>query len=79
MRRFSTAALGLLALLALPAADAAVLNPTPPAIEARSYILQDYDSGRVLVEVNADEPLEPSDERPDARELRDRGHRGHRR
>jgi len=69
VRRISTAAhgliaLGLFALLALPSAlplaTAAVLNPTPPQIKARSYILQDYDSGRVLVEVNADEAVEPA-------------------
>ncbi len=65
MRIISTVALGalvlgLLAILAPPFAEAAVLNPTPPKIKARSYILQDYDSGRVLVEVNADEPVEPA-------------------
>ena len=36
------------------------MKPTPPAIEARAYILQDYDSGTVLVEVNADERMEPA-------------------
>jgi D-alanyl-D-alanine carboxypeptidase (penicillin-binding protein 5/6) len=41
-------------------AEAAVVTPTPPAIEARAYILQDYDSGKVLVEVNADERMEPA-------------------
>lgn len=47
-------------MLALPSAEAATLNPTPPQIKARSYILKDYHSGRVLVEVNADEPVEPA-------------------
>ena len=34
--------------------------PTPPNIAARAYILMDAQSGRVLVEHNADERLEPA-------------------
>jgi D-alanyl-D-alanine carboxypeptidase (penicillin-binding protein 5/6) len=45
---------------AMLVAQSAVVQPTPPAIKARAYILQDYDSGRVLAEVNADEPVEPA-------------------
>lgn len=48
------------ALLAGFAAQAAVVTPTPPAIKARAYILQDFVSGEVLVEVNADEQMEPA-------------------
>lgn len=52
--------IGFFALIAVLAAQAAVLKPTPPAIKARSYILQDFDTGTVLVEHNADEPVEPA-------------------
>ncbi len=41
-----------------PAAPPAV--PSPPAIEAKAYILQDSYSGRVLAERNADERMEPA-------------------
>ena len=51
---------GFFALIAVLAAQAAVLKPTPPAIKARSYILQDFATGTVLVEHNADEPVEPA-------------------
>jgi D-alanyl-D-alanine carboxypeptidase (penicillin-binding protein 5/6) len=51
---------GFFALVAVLAAQAAVLKPTPPAIKARSYILQDFATGTVLVEHNADEPVEPA-------------------
>ncbi len=39
---------------------AAVPIPKPPSIEARSYILLDFSSARVLAEQNADEPVEPA-------------------
>ena len=60
MRRILTIAFGLSAMMATLAVEAAVVKPTPPAVKARAYILQDYDSGRVLVEANADEQLEPA-------------------
>ncbi len=60
MRRILVIAFGLSAMMATLVVEAAVVKPTPPAINARAYILQDYDSGRVLVEINADEPLEPA-------------------
>jgi D-alanyl-D-alanine carboxypeptidase (penicillin-binding protein 5/6) len=60
VRRILVVALGLSAIIATLVAQAAVVKPTPPAIEARAYILQDYDSGTVLVEVNADERVEPA-------------------
>lgn len=52
-------ALAALALLA-PAAHSAVPIPPAPAIDARSYILMDFSSGRVLAEKNADAPMEPA-------------------
>jgi D-alanyl-D-alanine carboxypeptidase (penicillin-binding protein 5/6) len=39
---------------------AAVPVPKPPALDARSYILIDSDSGRVLAESRADEKMEPA-------------------
>ncbi len=60
MRRILVIAFGLSAMMATLVVEAAVVKPTPPAINARAYILQDYDSGRVLVEINADEPVEPA-------------------
>lgn len=60
MRRILVVAFGLSAMMAMLVVEAAVVKPTPPAIKARAYILQDYDSGTVLVEVNADQPMEPA-------------------
>lgn len=60
MRKLQLIAMGLCAMLVMPGAQAAVVKPSPPEIQARAYILQDYDSGDVLVEVNADEPVEPA-------------------
>jgi serine-type D-Ala-D-Ala carboxypeptidase (penicillin-binding protein 5/6) len=34
--------------------------PAPPALDAKSYILMDYDSGEVIAEKNADMPVEPA-------------------
>jgi serine-type D-Ala-D-Ala carboxypeptidase (penicillin-binding protein 5/6) len=34
--------------------------PSPPPVTAKSYVLVDFDSGRVLAESNADERLEPA-------------------
>ncbi len=41
-------------------ATSAAIVPDAPSIGARAYILQDFDSGRVLAEANADEPIEPA-------------------
>ena len=60
MRRILNIAFGITALTAVLVAQAAVVKPTPPDVKARAYILQDFDSGKVLVEVNADESLEPA-------------------
>ncbi len=45
--------------LLLSTASAAIV-PDAPSVGARAYILQDFDSGRVLAEVNADERMEPA-------------------
>lgn len=42
----------------VPAAD--TLVPKAPDVKARAWLLQDFDSGRVLVESNAQEQLEPA-------------------
>jgi D-alanyl-D-alanine carboxypeptidase (penicillin-binding protein 5/6) len=41
-------------------AQGATPIPTPPALDARSYILLDHDSGRVLAESNSDQRVEPA-------------------
>ncbi|MDD2802055.1 MAG: serine-type D-Ala-D-Ala carboxypeptidase, partial [Methylococcales bacterium] len=38
----------------LRADDADILTPTPPTVAAGSYILQDFRSGKILAENNAD-------------------------
>jgi D-alanyl-D-alanine carboxypeptidase (penicillin-binding protein 5/6) len=37
-----------------------VLIPAPPEVGAKAYILEDFNSGRVLAESNADQRLEPA-------------------
>ncbi|MGR9046297.1 MAG: D-alanyl-D-alanine carboxypeptidase family protein [Gammaproteobacteria bacterium] len=48
--------------MAVQSASAAesILIPTPPTIAAKSYILQDADSGKVLAETDADAKLAPA-------------------
>jgi len=46
--------------ISLNAAEDPVLIPTPPRLDARSYVLLDADSGRMLVAENADERLPPA-------------------
>jgi D-alanyl-D-alanine carboxypeptidase (penicillin-binding protein 5/6) len=50
----------LLVALAMVAPATALPIPKPPAIDARSYILLDFDSGRVLAEKDADASVEPA-------------------
>ncbi len=57
MQRSFTLLLGCL-LLTSTLAQAAV--PTPPKVAARAYILQDFDSGRIIAEKNANQPVEPA-------------------
>lgn len=47
-------------LLSFAAAAAPPAVPAPPPIDARAYLLQDFHSGRVLAEKNADERMEPA-------------------
>lgn len=47
-------------LLSHPAVAQTAVTPSPPSIDARAYILQDHDSGRILAEKNADEKMEPA-------------------
>jgi D-alanyl-D-alanine carboxypeptidase (penicillin-binding protein 5/6) len=56
--RYRLAAVSML--FVAPAAFAATPSPQPPEIKARSYILIDFRSGRVLAEKNADAPMEPA-------------------
>lgn len=42
------------------AVAAPTVVPSPPTIEAHAYILQDFHSGRVLAQDNADERMEPA-------------------
>lgn len=44
----------------LGGATAATPPPTPPHIDGRAYILQDYDSGRILGEANSTNRVEPA-------------------
>ncbi len=46
--------------LLTPAAHAAAPIPAPPAVNARSWLLQDFHSGAVLSEHNANERMEPA-------------------
>lgn len=50
----------MLLLMAAASSPAAVVTPTPPKVAARSHILVDYDSGKILTQENADERLEPA-------------------
>ncbi len=61
-RRFSPFALLAAMLVAAPHAFAFAATPVPkpPAIDARSHILLDYDSGRVLAEKEPDARVEPA-------------------
>jgi D-alanyl-D-alanine carboxypeptidase (penicillin-binding protein 5/6) len=72
MKRYQaiTMLLSCMLLLACAAASAQTPNPTPdssarpvpapPQLSARSYLLMDFNSGRILVETNADQRVEPA-------------------
>ncbi len=51
---------GLLFSVAVQAAPLVRPVPTPPQVSAKSYVLQDFDSGRILAEKDADAPVEPA-------------------
>jgi len=40
--------------------EAEITTPPPPAINAAAYILQDYHTGKILAESNADAKLAPA-------------------
>jgi serine-type D-Ala-D-Ala carboxypeptidase (penicillin-binding protein 5/6) len=47
-------------LLTLAAASAAAPIPTPPSVPARAYLLEDYQTSRVLASDHADDRMEPA-------------------
>ena len=49
-----------LSILAVSVHAAPTLIPSPPSIAAKGYILMDANSGKVIIEKNADEQLEPA-------------------
>lgn len=59
MKRFFAALIGI-GLSMTTAQAAPTLIPSPPAIAAKGYLLMDAESGKVLVEHNADERLPPA-------------------
>ncbi len=60
MKRTLTALILLLGTGTATLADTIPLVPPPPKVEARAYLLEDYNSGRVLAEKNADQRMEPA-------------------
>lgn len=48
------------ALIAAPLSACAVAITPPPALDNKAYLLVDFDSGKVLAESNADQPLPPA-------------------
>ena len=59
-RLFATALLSLSSFAAIATATAAAPIPAPPAVPARAYLLEDYQSGRVLGSDHADDRMEPA-------------------
>jgi serine-type D-Ala-D-Ala carboxypeptidase (penicillin-binding protein 5/6) len=55
-----TALLTLSGLAAAATAGAAAPIPTPPTVPARAYLLEDYQTGRVLASDHADDRMEPA-------------------
>lgn len=60
MPRFMVLALLTIAAAIAPAAWAAPVIPSPPQLAAKSFVLMDAASGKVLVESNSDERLPPA-------------------
>ena len=60
MQRWGTAPLVLLALSWTPLVLAQTPIPSAPSIDAASYVLMDYASGRMLAEQDADKPVPPA-------------------
>lgn len=59
-RTFLCALGGGIMLLALPAAQADTANPAAPQVNAKSWVLMDYNSGKILAESNPDARLDPA-------------------
>ena len=57
---FATAVLTLSGLATLATAAAPAPIPTPPTVPARAYLLEDYQTGRVLASDHADDRMEPA-------------------
>jgi len=49
-----------LSLTIITSYSAVAIVPAAPSLSAKSYILMDYTSGKILVENNADLPLPPA-------------------
>ncbi|MHB1369767.1 MAG: D-alanyl-D-alanine carboxypeptidase family protein, partial [Pseudomonadaceae bacterium] len=60
MPRFIVFALLAIVTTATPVAWAAPAIPSPPQLAAKSYMLMDAASGKVLIESNSDERLPPA-------------------
>ena len=56
----ATALLALFGLAATVSAGAAAPIPTPPTVPARAYLLEDYQTSRVLASDHADDRMEPA-------------------
>ena len=52
--------IGCTAAAGFASASQAPIIPPPPTISASSHLLMDFDTGELLVELNADEPLPPA-------------------
>ncbi len=59
-RLIATALLALSSLAAVATAAAAAPIPAPPSVPARAYLLEDYQTGRVLGSDHADDRMEPA-------------------
>lgn len=59
-RRLYTALFLVATCVTAPVTAAAQTLVPPPAIEAKAYLLMDYESGQVLMASNADQPLPPA-------------------
>ena len=60
MRRLLLLLMSIILYLSSPAATAQTLVPSPPRINASSYLIMDYHSGRLVVNENVDKRVEPA-------------------
>lgn len=60
MKKFLISLVSIASLTLSLVAEAKVLVPNPPSINAKAYILIDADTGKVIAESNADEQLNPA-------------------